>query len=88
MKRYKVEFTKQAVKDLKKLDRHQASLIMGWISKNLEHCENPRLHGKNLVGNHQDKWRYRIGDYRILASIIDEQIIIVLLNIGHRRDIY
>ena len=78
---YKVEFTKRALKDLKKLDRHTAALILGWIRKNLENCENPRSHGKGLTAN-------SVGDYRILAQIDDNKIIILLLNIGHRRDIY
>jgi len=46
---YHVEFTKQALKDLKKLDKQTASLILGWIRKNLEGCENPRAHGKGLT---------------------------------------
>ena len=85
---YKVEFTKRALKDLKKLDRHTAALILGWIRENLENCENPRLHGKGLTANRSGEWRYRVGDYRILAQIDDNKIIILLLNIGHRRDIY
>ena len=79
---YKVEFTKRALKDLKKLDRHTAALILGWIRKNLENCENPRSHGKGLTANRSGEWRYRVGDYRILAQIDDNKIIILLLNIG------
>ena len=86
--RYKVEFTADALKDLKKMDRHIAALIMGWIRKNLENCENPRLHGKSLTSNRSGEWRYRMGDYRILARINDAKITIMVLNVGHRRDIY
>lgn len=85
---YHVEFTKQALKELKKMDKHQASIILAWIKKNLESCENPRLHGKSLVANHTGKWRYRIGDYRLITHIDDDQIIILVLDIGHRRSIY
>ena len=85
---YKVKFTKRALKDLKKLARHTAALILGWIRKNLENCENPRSHGKGLTANRSGEWRYRVGNYRILAQIDDNKIIILLLNIGHRRDIY
>ena len=88
MMRYKVEFTADALKDLKKMDRHKAALILGWIRKNLENCENPRLHGKGLSANRSGEWRYRIGDYRILAQIDDTKIIILVVNVGHRRDIY
>ena len=85
---YKVEFTLHALKDLKRLDRHTAALILGWIRKNLENCENPRLHGKGLSANRSGEWRYRVGDYRILAKIDDNKITILVLNVGHRRDIY
>lgn len=86
--KYKVEFSKRALKDLKKLDRHTAALILGWVRKNLEGCENPRLHGKALTADKKGQWRYRVGDYRLLAKIEDEKIIILILNIGHRREIY
>ena len=86
--KYKVEFTQRALKDLKKLDRHTAALILGWIRKNLENCENPRFFGKALTANRSGQWRYRVGDYRLLAEIRDDKIIILILNIGHRREIY
>lgn len=85
---YKVRFAERAKKDLKKLDRHTAALILGWIRKNLENCENPRLHGKGLTANRSSQWRYRVGDYRLLANIEDETITILILNVGHRREIY
>lgn len=86
--KYKVEFTQRALKDLKKLDRPTAALILGWIRKNLENCENPRLHGKGLTANRSGQWRYRVGDYRLLAEISDNTITILILNVGHRREIY
>lgn len=86
--KYRVEFTQRALKDLKKLDKHTAALILGWIRKNLENCENPRLYGKGLTANRSGQWRYRVGDYRLLAEIEDDKIIILILNVGHRRDIY
>ena len=88
MKQYKVVFSDKAKKDLKKLDRHIQALIIGWIEKNLQYCENPRIHGKGLTSNKSGEWRYRIGDYRIICEIKDKEIIILLLNIGHRREIY
>lgn len=86
--KYTVEFTQRALKDLKKLDRHTAALILGWIRKNLENCDNPRLYGKGLSANRSGQWRYRVGDYRLLTEIEDDKIIILILNVGHRRDIY
>lgn len=85
---YKVEFTEKALKQLKKMDRGTAALILGWVRKNLENCENPRLHGKGLTANRSGEWRYRVGDYRLLATIDDKCITILVLNIGHRREIY
>ena len=86
--KYKVEFTEKSLKQLKKMDKHTASLILGWIRKNLEGCENPRQHGKGLTADKSGQWRYRVGDYRLLAEIEDDRIVILILSVGHRRDIY
>ena len=88
MMRYKVEYTPRAVKQLKKMDKATRALIYGWIEKNLEGCDNPRQHGKGLTANRSGQWRYRIGDYRLIAEIMDERIVILVLSIGHRREIY
>lgn len=88
MKKHKVVFSDRAKKDLKELDRHIQPLIIGWIEKNLQNCENSRIHGKGLTSNKSGEWRYRIGDYRIICEIKDKEILILLLNIGHRREIY
>ena len=80
--KYTVVFSKEALKDLKKLDKHTAALIIGWVRKNLEGCENPRAHGKGLTANLSGKWRYRVGDYRLLADIQDDKVIIMMLRVG------
>ncbi len=85
---YRVELTDLALKQLKKMDKHTASLILGWIRKNLEGCSDPRQHGKGLTANRSGQWRYRVGNYRILAEIEDEKITILVLAIGHRSEIY
>ena len=85
---YTVEFTQRALKDLKKLDKQTAALILGWIRKNLEGCEDPRRHGKGLTANRSGEWRYRVGDYRLLAEIKDNVVTILILNVGYRRDVY
>lgn len=85
---YHVEFAKRALKDLKKLDKSTASLILGWIRKNLEGCTDPRVHGKGLTANHSGEWRYRVGDYRLLAEIQDGKLVILMLTIGHRSEVY
>ena len=85
---YRVEFTERAKKQLTKFDKHTAALIIGWLRKNLEGCANPRLHGKGLSDNRSGQWRYRVGDYRLIAQIEDRKITILILSIGHRRDVY
>ena len=85
---YKVEYTARAVKELKKLDKPTRALIFGWIEKNLVGCEDPRRHGKALTANHRGQWRYRIGDYRLIADIQDDRILILIMTIGHLRDVY
>lgn len=86
--KYRVVFTERAKKQLSKLDKSISALILGWIEKNIEGCENPRIHGKGLLGNRSGQWRYRIGDYRAICEIIDGEIVILVLEIGHRKHIY
>ena len=85
---YRVELAEQAKKQLKKLDKHTAALIIGWLRKNLEGCTNPRQDGKGLSGDRSGQWRYRVGGYRLIAQIEDSKIVILILGIGHRRDVY
>ena len=70
------------------MDKGIQRLIYAWIDKNLQGCENPRLHGKSLVGDKSGQWRYRIGDYRLICEIHDEEITILVLEAGHRREVY
>lgn len=86
--RYTVEYTKTALKQLKKMDKKIASFIITYIEEKLVDCEDPRLYGKALQGNLNDKWRYRVGDYRILAMIEDDRVVITVVEVGHRKDIY
>ena len=85
---YKVIFSDDAKKQLKKLDKHIAAMIIGWIEKNLEGTTNPRQHGKGLTSNRSGQWRYRIGDYRLICEILENEITILVLEVGHRRSIY
>ena len=86
--KYKVKYTERAVKNLRKLDKHTRNLIVAWIDKNLVDCENPRIHGKGLVQNKSGQWRYRVGDYRLICEIKENEIVILVLEIGHRREVY
>lgn len=85
---YHVEYSKKAQKQIRKLDRAIQRLLFAWIDKNLEGIVDPRSKGKGLIGDHSGEWRYRIGDYRLICDIQDEKMIILALEIGHRKDIY
>ncbi len=87
-KGYRIFIEKNAIKQLRKIDKNQQLLIYGFIKKNLEGTSAPRMFGKALKGNLGDYWRYRVGNYRLIAEINDEEIIIIIIGIGHRRDIY
>nr|WP_072514801.1 type II toxin-antitoxin system RelE/ParE family toxin [Ndongobacter massiliensis] len=88
MKKYEIELTERFKKDFRKLDRYTQKIIRAWMNKNLVACENPRQHGKGLTANRSGQWRYRIGSYRLIATIDDNKLIILALSVGHRREIY
>lgn len=86
--KYRVETTPKFDKEFRKLDRYTMKMIKAWIEKNLVNCENPRLHGKNLTANRSGQWRYLIGDYRLICLIEDNELVILALSVGHRREVY
>lgn len=85
---YQLVTTSKFDKAFKKLDRQTQKAIKAWLEKNLVGTTNPRQHGKGLTANRRGQWRYRIGDYRILADIRDNEIVLVLVNVAHRKEIY
>ena len=88
VKKYSVVLSKKAEKKIDNLDAPVRDKIKKWIEKNLEGCENPRRRGKPLEGEFSGFWRYRVGDYRIIADIQDDKIIIFVINVDKRNDIY
>lgn len=88
IKKYKVVYDKNVKKQVLKLDPFVSKKIKIWIDNNLVDCENPYFSGKQLRGNLSKYWRYRVGDYRILSEIDDFKIIIFIIQIGHRKNIY
>lgn len=85
---YDLKFSKKALKQLKKLDKSQSFLLINWIETNLVNVENPYQKGKGLTANRSGEWRYRVGNYRIICDIRDKELIILVIDIGHRSDIY
>ena len=85
---YRVMIADSAIKALKKIDRHQTKIIIAWIEKHLDGCDNPRIYGKALTNDLKGFWRYRIGSYRVIADIQDDIVTIEVIDAGHRREIY
>lgn len=85
---WRLEFSKRADKQLSKMDPGIRRVVLAWLLKNVDGCEDPRAHGTGLTANRSGKWRYRVGDYRILCEIRDEELVVLAIEIGHRRDIY
>lgn len=83
----KLEFSEAAKKTFSKLDKSVQRRIKNYLD-DIVQLENPRSRGKALVGNLVNLWRYRVGDYRIICDIQDEKILITILRIGHRKDVY
>lgn len=85
--KYQIVYEKRVIKSLYKIDKGQQVMILAWIEKNLVNTDEPRKHGKVLKSNLKEYWRYRVGDYRIITDINDDQIQIIFFNIGHRKEI-
>ena len=77
-----------AQKQLAKLDKPVARRILDWIEERLEGCKDPRHWGEAPKGDLAGLWRYRIGDFRIICELQDRELVVLLLAVGHRREVY
>lgn len=82
-----IEFSEDALRDLRRIDRQDARRITAYM-KGVSLLDDPRDRGKALSGNLAGLWRYRIGDHRAICVIEDDLILLSVLRVGHRRDIY
>jgi mRNA interferase RelE/StbE len=85
---WKVEISNIAERQIKKLDFPIQKRILDWLNDRIEGCKNPRHFGEPLKGEYSGFWRYRIGDFRIICDIQDDMLVVLVLTIGHRRQIY
>lgn len=85
---WRLVFSKRAEKQISKMDAETRRIIVAWLLKNVDGCDDPRAHGKGLTVNLSSAWRYRIGDYRVLCDIRDDELVVLALEIGHRREVY
>jgi mRNA interferase RelE/StbE len=82
------EFTPNAQKQLDDLDKTISRRILKFLYERAGQLENPRQIGDRLQGTLSKFWKYRVGDYRIICSMEDEKLVVVVVRIGHRREIY
>jgi mRNA interferase RelE/StbE len=75
-------------KDMKAMSPRDRQRIFDFLENRLATLENPRSLGKALTGPFRSLWRYRVGDYRIICRIKDQSLTVVVIAVGHRRDVY
>ena len=78
----------RALKSLRKMDKQNARRIVDFMDLRIAVAADPRQSGKPLKGELGEFWRYRVGDYRILCEIRDDELVILAATIGHRREVY
>ena len=84
-----VEFDRSAAKELGKLDGQVAKRILAFFRERLAPLDDPRSIGEALKGDKLGEfWKYRLGDYRLIARFVDHHVLIVVVRIGHRREVY
>lgn len=86
---WRIEFQHPAVKQLKKISKSEANRIVSFLADRVAQDDNPRRTGTALQGSEIGNfWRYRVGDYRIICDIQDHKLVVLVVEIGHRREIY
>jgi mRNA interferase RelE/StbE len=84
-----IEFSDTALRQLEKFDKSVARRIRKFLQERIVAAANPRSIGEALHGERLGEfWKYRVGDYRLIARIEDTRLVILVVRIGHRRDIY
>ncbi|MGB2623736.1 MAG: type II toxin-antitoxin system RelE/ParE family toxin [Candidatus Acidiferrum sp.] len=86
---WKIEFSAEAERELNKLDGQVIQRILKFLQERVAKLDNPRSMGKALQGpRFGEFWKYRVGDYRLICKIEDARVLVLVLRIGHRREIY
>ena len=84
-----INYTESASKQLKALDQQVALRVLDYMDRRVATLDDPRSLGKNLVGLKMGEyWRYRVGDIRIICDIADQQLCVLVIEIGNRREVY
>ena len=83
-----IELSDRAKRQLRKFDRLVSKRITRFLQERVATLGDPRQMGKALQGGFGDFWSYRVGDYRILCEIHDDRLVVLVIAIGHRSEIY
>ena len=83
-----IEFRPNARRELGKLDRTVQRRLLQYLAQRVLASGDPRQLGKPLHGDQGDLWSYRVGDYRIICMIEDRRLVVVVVRLGHRREVY
>ncbi len=81
-------FDERALKEIKKLGRQAQREIISYLDERVAGSVDPRRFGKELKADLAGLWRYRVGDYRIICQIRDKELIVLIVAVGHRRNVY
>lgn len=84
---WRIEVDRDVLRAMKKMDKQVAKRITSKL-REISQLEDPRSTGKALVGNMAGLWRYRVGDYRIVCDIEDEVLLVLVVDVAHRREVY
>ena len=87
-KSWRVEISRTAEKQIRKLNRTAQESVVRFLRERVQAVDNPRQFGNPLHGDKGGLWRYRVGDYRLICDIQDERITVLVLRVGHRKDVY
>ena len=85
---WRVEWDDRARKELRVLDPQIQRRILRYTGKRLTTVEDPRRLGKALGGRLSGMWRYRVGDYRLICSLEDDRLVVLIVGVGHRSAVY
>ena len=85
---WRLEYSKKALRQLRKMDPGQRAIVLLWMDKNIDGCDDPRTHGKGLTASRAGQGRYRVGDYRVLCDLRDDGLVVLAIEIGHRSVVY
>ena len=85
---WRIEYTRTASDQLRKLDRQVARRLLDYMDRKIAPLDNPRQYGKALRGPMGQLWRYRVGDCRVICDLRDEVLTVLVLRVGHRKEVY